>query len=86
MTYECGENESIRHHFARDGAVTALAELIAAAPREKVVRLALSSLRHLAQIAPALFVAEMIACRVLKSVNLLREQKQWSDPDVLEGM
>lgn len=86
MTYECGENESIRHHFARDGAVTALAELIAAAPREKVVRLALSSLRHLAQIAPALFVPEMIACRVLKSVNLLREQKQWSDPDVLEGM
>lgn len=82
MTYECKHNESIKLHFARDGAIPALADLIAAAPREKVVRLALASLRQLAESDPNLFVPEMIACRVLKSVNLLREQKQWSDPDI----
>lgn len=85
MTYECGDSEDVRHHFARDGAIPALADLVAAAPREKVVRLALASLRSLAQVDSKLFVPEMIACRLLKSVNLLREQKQWSDPDILEG-
>ena len=86
MTYECDEHETVRHHFARDGAVSALAELIAAAPREKVVRLALASLRRLAEVDASLFVPEMIACRVLKTVELLRDQRQWSDPEISEGM
>ncbi len=85
MTYECHKNESMKLHFARDGAVSALADLIAVAPREKIVRLALSSLRQLAQEDPGLFVPEMITCRVLRSVNLLREQKQWLDPDIEQG-
>jgi hypothetical protein len=83
MTYECTNNESIRQHFHRDGAIAALSELIAAAPREKVVRLALSSLRNLAQIDAA-FVQEMIGCGVLKSIDLLQE-RQWTDPEILEG-
>jgi hypothetical protein len=48
MTYECEKNIAIRSHFHRDGAVAALCELVALAPREKVVRLALSALRNLA--------------------------------------
>jgi V-ATPase subunit H len=85
MAHDCTDDESMKHHFARDGAIAALAELIAAAPREKVIRLALSSLRHLAQVDAELFVPEMIACRVLKSIDLLNEQKQWTDPDMTEG-
>ena len=41
MTYET-EDEDLISHFHRDGAVAALCDLVAAAPREKVVRLALS--------------------------------------------
>jgi V-type H+-transporting ATPase subunit H len=38
-----------RGHFYRDGVVPTLVELVAAAPREKVVRLAISVLRNLAE-------------------------------------
>jgi len=48
MSYDCATNERIRNHFYRDGAVPALVDLVAAKPREKVVRLALASLRNLA--------------------------------------
>lgn len=85
MSYEIHNNENIRLHFSRDGVVPALADLIAAAPREKVVRLSLSTLRRLAQQEPAMFIPEMIGCRVLKSVILLREQKQWTDQDIDDG-
>jgi len=85
MTYDCSQNSTMKHHFARDGAVAALAEMMSSAPREKVVRLALSSLRRLVETDAKLFLPEMIACRVLKSVDLLIQQKQWSDPDMAEG-
>jgi V-type H+-transporting ATPase subunit H len=85
MTYDCSHDVDMKQHFARDGAVAALSEIIASAPREKVIRLALSSLRRLAEIDAKLFVPEMIACRVLKSVDLLSDQKQWTDPDMTEG-
>jgi V-type H+-transporting ATPase subunit H len=61
MTLDCypncdGRNNSIdadasqqvRQHFARDGAVPALVQLLQTAPREKVLRLAVASLRTLA--------------------------------------
>ena len=86
MTYDCSHDVGMKQHFARDGAVAALSEILASAPREKVIRLALSSLRRLAEIDAKLFVPEMIACRVLKSVDLLSDQKQWSDPDMTEGI
>ena len=41
MTYET-EDEVLISHFHRDGAIASLCDLVAAAPREKVVRLALS--------------------------------------------
>ena len=77
--------EATLRHFALDGAVAALSDLMAAAPREKVLRVAVASLRRLAESAPALLVPEMIACRVLQSAELLKGQRQWSDPDILEG-
>ena len=79
----CKSEASIRQHFHRDGAVTALAGLLISSPREKVTRLALSSLRNLAQIDPD-FVQEMIGCGVQKSVKLLMD-RQWTDPDIIEG-
>lgn len=48
MSFECEFKERIRHNFHRDGAVTALVEVVGEAPREKVVRLALSTLKNLA--------------------------------------
>eukprot|EP00934_Nitzschia_sp_Nitz4_P008494 Nitzschia sp. Nitz4//scaffold173_size47512//34309//36154//NITZ4_007164-RA/size47512-augustus-gene-0.8-mRNA-1//-1//CDS//3329538820//8484//frame0 len=94
MTYDCAndelhpneaQRESIRHHFSRDGAIPALAELIAAAPREKVTRLGVASLYNLASAAPKLFVPEMIACRILPSVELLMD-RNWSDPDIQQDL
>jgi len=48
LTYELHESLSVRTHFARDGAIPALVDLVAVAPREKVVRVALSALSNLA--------------------------------------
>jgi V-ATPase subunit H len=50
MSFDCDFYEKIRHNFNRDGAVAALVDVITAAPREKVVRLALSTLKNLAVI------------------------------------
>jgi len=49
MTYDCSNSATIRAAFARDGAVRSFCDLIASAPREKVVRVALSALRNLAE-------------------------------------
>ena len=51
MSYDCHTDVNIRQHFHRDGAVPALAALLKTnRTREKVTRLALSSLRNLAQL------------------------------------
>jgi V-type H+-transporting ATPase subunit H len=92
MTYECEAHLDIRQHFHRDGAVAALVQLVASAPREKVVRLALSALVNLAacennsgsKIGGSTFLTEMIGCNLMKSIDLLKE-RQWSDPDIVEG-
>jgi V-type H+-transporting ATPase subunit H len=92
MTYECEAHLDIRQHFHRDGAVAALVQLVASAPREKVVRLALSSLVNLAACEKirgsnsnrSTFLTEMIGCNLMKSIDLLKE-RQWSDPDIVEG-
>lgn len=82
------------------GAVAALVELVAAAPREKVVRVALSALRNLATLqyqepmsmssplwssSSKNVLKEMIGCGLLKSMEIMK-QRQWTDPDILEGM
>jgi len=97
MTYECSTSEDMRCHFHRDQAVFALVDLVATAPREKVVRVALSSLRNLATCSDELpsvgsksvdgstFLGEMIGCGLIKSIDLMKE-RQWTDPDIVEDL
>lgn len=97
ITYECNTSGEVRSHFARDGAVSALVELIASSPREKVVRVALSSLRNLATctvqgesdgkktIDGSLFLSEMIGHGLIKLVDNLKN-RQWTDPDIVEDL
>ncbi len=97
LTYECNHSYKIRSAFARDGAVKSLCDLVKSAPREKVVRVALSSLRNLAEcnadspsppgkkvIDGTLFLNDMISCGLMKSVDLMME-RQWTDIDIVEG-
>jgi V-type H+-transporting ATPase subunit H len=96
MSFDCCDNERMCKHFHRDGAIAALVDLVAAAPREKVVRLALSTLRNLAVCTNGkaassnmfdghAFLTEMIACGLLKSVDRMRE-REWSDPDIADDL
>ena len=99
LTYECNTLAAVRAHFARDGAVAALVDLVAAAPREKVVRVAISALRNLATctdndsrpdptgkrvVNASYFLTEMIGCGLIKSIDRMKE-RQWTDPDIVEG-
>lgn len=100
MSYDCDDNARIRNHFHRDGAVPALVDLVSAAPREKVVRLALSSLRNLAvcssdepsirdsltkkAIPGSAFLSEMVGCGLPKSIELMKE-RDWTDPEIRDG-
>lgn len=100
MTYELNGSASVRADFSRDGlAVGALVELVSSAPREKVVRVALSALRNLAtcndmvnpgpagtpKVDGVLFLTEMIAAGLMKAIDLLLE-RQWTDPDMVDDM
>lgn len=100
LTYELGKSQNVRADFAKDGLpVQALVELVSLAPREKVVRVALSSLRNLATCtadedpAPAgatkldgkYFLSEMIACGLMKAISLLRD-RQFTDPDIVDDV
>jgi hypothetical protein len=99
LTYELNSSYTIRADFARDGlAVSALVDLVSIAPREKVVRVALSSLRNIAtceqfESPPAAglpgldgkhFLSEMIACGLMKAIDHLKD-RQFTDPDIIEG-
>jgi V-type H+-transporting ATPase subunit H len=97
LTYELNESMSIRTCFARDGAIPALVDLVAVAPREKVVRVALSALLNLAvcnddmvtepgkkEITASTFLSDMIGCGLMKSIEFLRE-RPWTDPDIVAG-
>lgn len=97
ITYDCNTSFSVRSTFARDGAVKSLCNLVSSAPREKVVRVALSALRNLAEctsdglekaekkiIDGAVFLSEMISCGLMKSINLMKE-REWSDIDISDG-
>lgn len=100
MTYELNGSYSIRADFAKDGAaVQALTELVTIAPREKVVRVALSALRNLAtctanddpgpagtpKVDSSVFLTDMIACRLMKAIEFLRD-RQFTDPDILDDV
>merc|ERR1712071_68802 len=83
MSYELNGSASVRADFAKDGlAVAALVDLVSVAPREKVVRVALSALRNLATCSAGVnpgpsgtptvdgvvFLTEMIACGLMKAI------------------
>jgi len=100
MTYELNASPNIRADFAKDGAaVAALTELVTSAPREKVVRVALSALVNLAQcssnenpgptgttkIDGGVYLTDMLACKLLKSIQFL-EDRQFTDPDIVNDI
>lgn len=100
MTYELNGSASVRADFSKDGqSVAALVDLVSVAPREKVVRVALSALRNLgvclADVNPGpagtsrvdgvVFLTEMIACGLMKAIDHLRE-RQWTDPDMVDDI
>jgi V-type H+-transporting ATPase subunit H len=100
LTYELNTSWTIRADFAKEGVpVQAVCELVAAAPREKVIRVALAALNNLAtcvateDAAPAgstthdgkLFSSEMVGNGLMKSIVLLRD-RQFTDPDIVEDI
>jgi len=100
LTYELNVHPLIRADFSKDGlAVSALVEMVSVAPREKVVRVALSSLRNLAtcdadaypsaagqtNVDGNFFLGDMIACGLMKAVAHLRD-RQFTDPDIVEDV
>lgn len=99
LTYECNSSYAIRATFARDHAVHSLVDLVSSAPREKVVRVALSALRTLAQcisdaspspvakkeVTGSTFLNEMIGCGLMKYVDQMKE-RQWTDPDIVDDL
>ena len=80
--------------FVRNATIEALCEHVAAAPREKVVRVAIATLRNLAEAtsdgdddadaaaaASPTAAARMIKCGLAKTLKTLRE-RPWADPDI----
>jgi V-type H+-transporting ATPase subunit H len=99
LTFELNESYTIRSDFAKDGVpVSCLVDLVSIAPREEVVRVALSSLRNIATcnqlespppsgLPPfdgTQFLSEMIACGLMKAIDHLKD-RQFTDPDVIDG-
>lgn len=101
LSYECNDSATVRSHFARDGAVGALVDLVAAAPREKVVRVAISALVNLATCTAndSSTTRGVSGKRVVNSSYFLTEmvgcglitsidrlkERQWTDPDIVQG-
>ena len=97
LSFDCSDHHSLRKHFYRDGAVPALVDLIAAATREKVTRLALSTLRNLATFVVSrtseeggfdalAFRTEMIGCGLLKCLDRVIEAAKWNDQDTIDDI
>jgi V-type H+-transporting ATPase subunit H len=100
MTYELNGSPNIRADFAKDGAASeALTIMVSSAPREKVVRVALSALVNLAnctaeeapeavgmsKVDGGVFLTDMLACKLLKSIQFLQD-RQFTDPDIVEDI
>mmetsp|Transcript_4032 Transcript_4032/g.5561 ORF Transcript_4032/g.5561 Transcript_4032/m.5561 type:complete len:452 (+) Transcript_4032:69-1424(+) len=68
--------------FAECGAVSTLVSQVAASQTEKVVRMALATLRNLSRGAINSFNEEMIACGLFKTLEKMKVRK-WSDPDLM---
>eukprot|EP00611_Tribonema_gayanum_P008690 TRINITY_DN18276_c0_g1_i1.p2 TRINITY_DN18276_c0_g1~~TRINITY_DN18276_c0_g1_i1.p2 ORF type:complete len:459 (-),score=202.00 TRINITY_DN18276_c0_g1_i1:315-1691(-) len=79
------EEGAYNKDFQACGAVPTLVEQVAAAPAEKVVRVALATLRNLSRGAINAFNEEMIACGLPRTLDNLRARK-WGDPDVITDL
>jgi len=92
LSLDCATDESVQKHFARDGAVPALAHLLKRAPRVKVLRMTLACLRSLSVLGSSNngsnehpFVRDMIGCGIVKSLETVL-QRRWNDPDLEDDL
>ncbi|CAM9186984.1 unnamed protein product [Sphacelaria rigidula] len=77
--------EEARHDFMSCGAVPILAQQVAAASTEKVIRVSLAALKHLTEGEVGSFNAEMIACGLPKTLEHMKNRK-FADPDIAEDV
>ncbi|CAI5735954.1 unnamed protein product [Hyaloperonospora brassicae] len=71
--------------FAAANALDAIVLQVAAAPREKVVRVALEALQNLLGKLSGFFDERMIESGLMKTLNNMRERK-WADDDIVKGI
>ncbi|KAG1710570.1 hypothetical protein DVH05_013296 [Phytophthora capsici] len=71
--------------FVAAKALDAIVQQVAAAPREKVVRVALEALQNLLGKLSGFFNERMIDSGLLKTLNNMRERK-WADEDIVKGI
>uniref|UniRef100_A0A7S2SKW2 V-type proton ATPase subunit H n=1 Tax=Rhizochromulina marina TaxID=1034831 RepID=A0A7S2SKW2_9STRA len=76
--------DEVQSDFTMHGAVSVLVEQVTAAPREKVVRVSLATLRNLAE-ADSEVITTIIACGLMKALRNMRD-RQWSDPDIKDDV
>ncbi|CAM9151453.1 unnamed protein product [Ascophyllum nodosum] len=77
--------EEARQDFISCGAIPILAQQVAAATTEKVIRVSLSALKQLTEGDVMSFNAEMISCGLPKTLGNMKNRK-WADPDIAEDV
>jgi len=76
--------QELHEQFMAHGTVALLVEQVTAAPREKVVRVSLATIRNISQDNPDA-ITLIIGCGLLKVLKNMQE-RQWSDPDIAEDV
>ncbi|CAM9887279.1 unnamed protein product [Ectocarpus sp. 4 AP-2014] len=77
--------DEVKQDFMSCGAIPILAQQVAAATSEKVIRVSLAALKHLTEGEAMSFNAEMIACGLPKTLRNMKT-RQWADPDIKEDV
>lgn len=78
--------EEVRPSFLKSGTLPELCKQTTAAPREKVVRVSLATLRNLCSgEGSEEYCTEIIGCNLLKTLKNMKD-RQWADPDVEEDV
>jgi len=77
--------EEVRSTFMEQGTIPVLCEQVTAAPREKVVRVSLATLRNLCEGEADVYNTAIIGCGLPKTLKNMRE-RQWADPDVADDV
>ncbi|CAJ1934936.1 unnamed protein product [Cylindrotheca closterium] len=83
-------SSSIQQSFVRGGIISALCQLLALAPREKVIRLCLATLRNLILVDESFYretyLNEMVACHAQQCFEQLQGRTNWNDSECLEDL